>query len=238
MRAALRVPSIVAIVVAAAGFGVMTALWLLLPQNQSIPGHWDYTSGTLGDALVLPLLVGALLSLLRSVPPTNNEQFVGFGGASIGALGGLAVQYSWLADNHPRVNWVLPEPGRFSVPGWYHATFLVVMSSGIAAAYLIALTRMRDARRRGDQPAVLVPTAFFSGSAALFLGLVVFDSTPSASTSSSITTIAVCCGALTTALLPLTLVTPGRARGLVAAQSAGLLAGLAVLALVIATWTR
>lgn len=238
MQAALRVPSLAAIAVSGAGFGVMTALWILLPQDNAIPGHWDYASGTLGDALVLPVLVGSLLSLLGSFPPTPTDKIAGAVGASIGACGGLAVQYSWLADNHPRLNWVLPEPGRFSVPGWYHAAFLVVVSSGIAAAFLLALARMREARRSGKQRAGLVPSALFSGSTALFLALVVFDSTPSASTSSSITTISVCCGALATALLPLTLATPGRTRSLVAAQGAGVLGGLAVLALVIAIWPR
>ena len=56
-------PPHVALAVLALGFVPMTGFAVFGTHPVGMPGHWDYISGTLGDALVLPFLVGLLWSL-------------------------------------------------------------------------------------------------------------------------------------------------------------------------------
>jgi hypothetical protein len=107
-------------------------------------------------------------------------------GAIVGALAGAAVQASWFLDADPQVNWTLPAPHTFSAPGWYHAGFFVAFSSFAASSLLLMVGRLRSA---GPDVDVRTEVTVLVGAVACFLGLVVADSWPSASTSSSAVTI-------------------------------------------------
>lgn len=232
MLSPLRFSCLTAVAVCAAGFGVMTVLWYVTPQDNSLPGHWDYISGTLGDALVLPVLAGALTYMVRLLPASLAQVTAAAAGAVLGAAGGVAVQYSWLADPAPRRNWVLPQSGVFSVAGWYHAAFLVALSATITAGYAVVLARLHKTRDEGVLLHLRPSLAVFSAAVPLFLGLVVLDSWRSAATSSSMTTIAVCLTAVVLALLPLPLAAGRVLARLLPAQVVGVLVGVGLASLV------
>ena len=238
VRSPWRVSCLVALAVGLASFGVMTLFWYLLQQDLSLPGHWDYASGTLGDALVLPLLVGALTYLLCSLPSSARDSVACSIGAVVGLAGGAAVQFSWLADPSPRLNWVLPEPETFSLPGWYHAVFLVLLSGAVGAAYCTALVRLGSTDSEEVVRAARLPVGVFCGAVTAFLFLVVLDSIPSAGTSSSTTTIVLCGASIAAALLPLSLAAHRSLNVLLPAQAIGVAAGLSFNVLVAILWPR
>ena len=221
-------------VVCVCGFGIMTSLWYLLPQNSEIPGHWSYAAGTVGDAIVLPVIAGALTYMVAALPGCRTDRKAAIIGAVLGAAGGMTVQYSWIADADPRLNWVLPKPGTFSIPGWYHASFLVMVSTATCSAYLVLAIRLRPANAdmiRG----LRWPMGVFSAATPLFLSLVILDSTPSTYTSSSMTTIVMCGLGILASLLPLSLATR-HIRQIVPVQIAGVIVGTVLIKLVFTLW--
>lgn len=238
MLSPLRFSFLTASAVCVAGFGVMTTLWYVTPQDRSLPGHWDYISGTLGDALVLPVLAGALTYMILLLPNGRAQVAAAAAGAVLGAAGGVAVQYSWLADPAPRQNWVLPQPEVFSTAGWYHAAFLVALSAAITAGYAVVLARLHRTRDEGILLRIRPPLAVFSAAVPLFLALVVLDSWPSAATSSSTTTITVCLTAVVLALLPLPLAAGRALARLLPAQAVGVLISVGLASLVMLFWQR
>lgn len=217
-----------AIGVFASGFGVMTSLWYALPRDPAIPGHWDYLSATVGDAVVLPALAGSLAYSVLALPPTPWDQLLAAVGGLTGAVVGAFVQFSWLADPRPRRNWVLPRPGRFSAPGWYHAFFLVVLSGAICAAYCVLLVRLRSVTVPAQVADVRWSIGLYSACAPAFLGLVIADSRQSAETSSSRATIAVCTVTFVAAVVPVWLATLRFASVLLPVQLAGVVTGIAL----------
>jgi hypothetical protein len=192
---------VVALVFLLGGFGVT---WLLVGSSRRHPAMWDCWSGTVGDGLLLPLVVYGLTrgcSLLadegRAPSPWS------FLGGLVGAGLGGASQLAWFAGPDPRLNWMLVRAHTFSLIGWYHTGFVTLAGCYVAGAVVEILLR---ARRAGCLPsrrpiaagassaswraavlagngAALVVTA-----AALFVVAVLADSSPSASTSSSTVT--------------------------------------------------
>lgn len=181
-------PVAVGVTVLALGFGVMSVLAVVGNTHDDLPGHWDYLSGTWGDALLLPLLGSSLLWLVLNLPESRfDARAVGYG-ALVGMGGGVAVQASWLADSDPELNWMLVAPHTFSLPGWYHAGFLIVVASGYSALGFLAIVRLRFAKETAKfHQAVLLITASVSA----FITLVIADSLRTAWTKSSGTTITV-----------------------------------------------
>lgn len=82
----------------------------------------------------------------------------------------------------------MPHPRSFSPPGWYHAVFFVITATLVGG---LALRAAAIVRRGASADAVDLfrPLAVLVGCATCFLGLVVADSLPTASTGSSIVTI-------------------------------------------------
>ncbi|MGK2321192.1 hypothetical protein [Gordonia rhizosphera] len=170
------------------GFGV-TAVAALLVDHGDLPGMWDYLGGTLGDGLLLPIIVFGLIRGLqrlggRSLRPLSWLV------ATLSALGGLISQYMWLADPEPRLNWMLIDIGTFSKIGWYHCVFLIMISGLLAG---LACEILFLARECGRSQAVATISGDGAGivSACLagFIAAIVSDSSPSLSTSSSVSTV-------------------------------------------------
>jgi hypothetical protein len=123
-------PVLTGLAVLVLGSGVMGTEWALKKQAPGIPGWTSFTGTTVGDTLLLPVLAASLVAAFRYLPATGRgtEKYILRFGAFTGALGGLAVQLSWLLDDKPRLSWVLPRAHHFSLAGYYHAIFLIAAS--------------------------------------------------------------------------------------------------------------
>jgi len=112
--------------------------------------------------------------------------------AVTGGLVGLATQVLWLLDDHPRLNWTLPEPHRFNGAGIYHGVYLVIMSAVFAGLWISVVRRVRAAARASDVidwPAVSAGVAVALISGGGFAALVVTDNQVSAGADSSKSTL-------------------------------------------------
>lgn len=213
----------------AGGFGMMTTFWYALPRDDALPGHWDYPSGTIGDAILLPMVVGSLILMVRALPRCPWDRTAVLTGSAAGLLAGAVEQYLWLADSNPRLNWVLPAPGSFSLPGWYHAAFLVVTSAMMTGLFSVLLVRLRSAPLERPEPRRFRwLVAVFSATVTVFLSLVILDSLPSIATSSSRATVALCVTALVVPIAALTRARPAGFSHLLAPQLNGAVAALAL----------
>jgi len=170
----------------------MTAFSIVMPTNPDLPGHWQYLSGTLGDAVLLPTLVGALVHSAALLRPGRRDKLVAGLGAIGGALAGALVQYAWWADPSPQTNWTLPAPHTFSAPGWYHAAFFVAVSAATAGGAVLLVARIIRDPARVDERDWGRSFALFLAAGSAFLTLVVADSWGSADTSASTATLIGC----------------------------------------------
>lgn len=174
-----------------AGFGVLWAFWLSgdWPTEN---GLFDYRSATIGDGLLLPLIVGVLIAAIVATPPSPGDRRNGCLGLAIGFLAGAATQAGWLADDSPNLNWTLPAPHEFNAPGWYHALFLSAASGLLLALGAMASTRIRFARRSDDRQAERLASSPWLGvllAASLTLvGLLVADNGEASGTAAGMTT--------------------------------------------------
>lgn len=131
-----------------AGFGVLNVFYLTRSDSPQLRGLYTYWSATLGDGLLLPVAVFSLIRALRA-PGVKGVRLFATTGAMVGVLSGIGLQYSWLSDPHPALNWTLPAPGHFNAAGWYHAAFLTGMCgllTGLAAALIKTISADRDTR--------------------------------------------------------------------------------------------
>ncbi len=188
-------PWVAAAGVLSAGFCSLGLIWLVGDWEEGQPGFPDYVSGTVGDAVLLPALVYFLAWSRERVVGTVGESpslRASLTYALLGAVPGAAVMASWLLDDDARLNWSLPEPGRFSLAGWWHAVFLVLVCGLLAEHALTAilgLRRLRSTAAATHQTYVRHPVVpSISALAVAFCGLAVYDSLPSATTFASIST--------------------------------------------------
>ncbi|WP_405973286.1 hypothetical protein OG496_31200 [Streptomyces sp. NBC_00988] len=127
------------------GFGALAVLYHFNAGDNDLSGLYTFRSATIGDGLLLPLLA---YSLVRSVSPprewNKSELRIIFGAGSLAALGGAVLQLQWLLNTRPRLNWTLPAPHVFNLPGWYHAMFLIICCGsffGLAVAVWLRARR-------------------------------------------------------------------------------------------------
>ena len=77
----------------------------------------DYSSGMVGDAVLVPILNVAVLAFLRQTPPPDGTPLVpvalGVGVLTTLALHTLQARLGW-------VNWSMPLPNRWTFPGQWH----------------------------------------------------------------------------------------------------------------------
>ena len=140
-----KLPAVMGIAVLALGSGIMGPLWAVTKEAPGIPGWGSFTGTTVGDTLLLPVLAASLLASFRYLPSAQRraESLVLACGAFIGAAGGLALQLSWVLDTKPRLSWLLPHVHHFSSLGYYHATFLCVVSGILFALAFGTVYRIR-----------------------------------------------------------------------------------------------
>lgn len=159
------------------GSGVMSTISNLGPE-QPYPGWKQFKATTIGDTVLLPILASSLYIACRGVGARVATPSFRLG-ASVGALGGIALQASWLIDPKPRLTWVLPEVHRFSWQGWYHGAFLVLISGllvGLTARLLTFLWLARSTNPLMISEAARSPLmVVIVLCAALFGALVVLD---------------------------------------------------------------
>ena len=206
----LRWPLTASFVCMLGGFGVTGISALIVDVPPGVPSMYDYWSGTIGDLLLLPLIVFGLtraiglLSGRHGVVPSWWSVAAGMAGAAAGAISQLA----WLVDPEPRVNWMLIEPHVFSPIGWYHAAFVIVVAGYVTGATVELLLRARRLRRHTVPPRDRLISVLGGNGAAvvitagvLFAVTVVADSYVSRATSSSAATILALVGAFVAAAL-------------------------------------
>jgi hypothetical protein len=109
----------------------MNVFWILEADSTPHRGLYSYLSASIGDAICLPIIAGALTAARVTLPNAPGARAIGLLTASAAALATALTQASWLADPNPDLNWTLPAPHTFNAAGWYHAAFSVGL-----AAYL------------------------------------------------------------------------------------------------------
>lgn len=167
----LKSPTRSALLVLVAGFGGLFVLWLAGSWRRDLPGLFDYRSATIGDALLLPLIVGLLVaaaSRLRSAP---RERAWARLGAALGLGLAVTTQVLWLTDDGPRANWTLPEPHHFNFAGWYHAVFLCLASAAIGSLTILVARRIRAAAASGALDASVTRSPWLGALVASAVGL-------------------------------------------------------------------
>lgn len=132
------------------GFGAMNAFRLVIREDPGLKGLYDYFSSSWGDALLLPIIVGSLHEAIHQLPPAKGERIATIVGSLLGAAAGIKTQLDWLTDPNVDPNWTIPEPGLMNVAGWYHAAFLVGLSSYLSGQTARVAVRLADASRQGN----------------------------------------------------------------------------------------
>ena len=117
---------ITALVVCAAGFGAMNAIWFSSDYGLCERGLYYYRAATWGDGLFLPIGAGATVSWLRLSRKFRKTGALPAAVIScIAIVVGAAIQASWLINDDTQLNWTIPQPHMFNAAGWYHAAFFV-----------------------------------------------------------------------------------------------------------------
>jgi hypothetical protein len=177
-----------------AGFVPLALLGSLRNYQADLPGFWDYPSGTIGDALLVPTIVVGLLvqaQALRhwAVPSEWRWQILG---AVIGALGGAAVPLSWYLDPHTSSIWMLPEAHHYLLAGWWHLGFLTAVTALLGYLIVTVLGRLHRAPSAATGlPVGYSPTAmtFIVGAGLGMLMLIGRDAVAGGETAATATTI-------------------------------------------------
>jgi hypothetical protein len=203
-----RSPQAVALIVFIAGPGALLTFWVLgsWPTDR---GLFYYRSATIGDALLLPLIIGILVAVLgdKDLARRADERRWTIGAALLGLAGGVTSQALWLADNSPQTNWTLPHAHAFNAPGWWHAAFLSLMSAGLAALVVTATLRMRKTREvsgtRGESLASSPWLGILFAAGLLLVGLIVFDGARGGTTDAGLASLVSLAAATVVALLAL-----------------------------------
>jgi MFS family permease len=237
-RRARRSGLLAALAVLLLGFVSMTIFASRSRHPADLRGMWTYFSATVGDAVALPIAVGALAAAAALLPrPWARHHRVALIAAALGGVLGAGIQAIWLLDPHPKPNWTLPAAHVFIAAGWWHAAFFVavlIAVTGMIAHILARISSMPEATGRRDVRSALF-TALTAGAA--FLTLVAVDSWPSASTPSSAVSIAMSCAGYATAAIGLVVASGGHRRQMTVLVVGSLLTGilLAGLAVVVVT---
>ena len=129
------------------GFVALALLGSLRNYAYGLPGFWDYPSGTIGDALLVPgIIVGLLVQAqaLRAwrAPSERVRQIIG---GAVGAAGGAVVPVSWYLDPHARHIWMLPRAHHYLLAGWWHLVYLTAATGALGYLMVTVLGRLRRA---------------------------------------------------------------------------------------------
>lgn len=195
-----------------AGFGALLGFSIFTVKTPGLRGLFDYLSATWGDAVLLPVSMGALVYAYDQTPGQSFDRAIIAAGGLTGAVVGAATQVQWLADENPELNWTLPTPHHFNAAGVYHAVFLTTTSAVFGALWAGVIAR----RARTDSGPFLrrvdksIAVAFLSSLG--FVGLLLADNHGSAETRASHATVAAITSATAAAAIGLAVSSRWRAR--------------------------
>jgi hypothetical protein len=147
-RARYWIPACVGLAVLMLGYLSLLLFWELGVNPAGVPGLFQYRDATWGDGLLLPSLAALLVILIRRLPRTPRQWPTWIAG-TLGAAAGGSLILTWWADPHPSPNWTLPAPHNFTVPGKWHAAFLIAASGFFAAAWVELFRRVRSSEKGG-----------------------------------------------------------------------------------------
>ena len=179
------------LVLAVSGPGVLAVLWATRSWPKDERGFTSFRSGTVGDALLLPMTVFSLQLILDKCSRARGERRWAIAATAMGSTGGAAVQWVWWSDPNPPRQWGLSAPHSFSVAGAWHAAFFVAVSGLLCGLWAQCLFRVRKepvparARRAVTSPPVTaLVVALFT-----FAGLVSLDSSSSTGSASTLSSL-------------------------------------------------
>lgn len=129
------------------GFVALALLGSLRKYPDGLPGFWDYPSGTIGDALLVPTIIAGLLVQAQALRQwrTPSERPWQILGAAVGAVGGAAVPLSWYLDPHTRHIWMLPQAHHYLLAGWWHFGYLTAVTATLGYLIVTVLGRLHRA---------------------------------------------------------------------------------------------
>jgi len=99
------------------GFVMLATISLAIEPATGLPGMWDYWSGTVGDAVLLPIIIGGLTAAISRLKAysANGSRLPVTCVAFLGAALGVVSQATWLLDPTPRLNWMIVQPHTLSL---------------------------------------------------------------------------------------------------------------------------
>ena len=151
-----------------AGFGVMCFLYNHWLQTDAVlypglKGLFDYKASSWGDAICLPLIIGAGTAYItyfktRTASHSKAPVICGLLGALIGGI----VQYDWIASDTTLLNWSIPVQHQFNLAGWWHAGFFVGVCFAVLylAAYIFIIDIKLNPRK--ENAALIQETPVYS----------------------------------------------------------------------------
>jgi hypothetical protein len=141
------------------GFVALALLGSLRRYQPGLPGFWDYPSGTIGDAFLVPTMIAGMVVQAHALRDSRTSKELRWQliGGSIGAVGGLAVPLSWYLDPHTRHIWMLPGAHHYLLAGWWHLTYLTAATGALGLLLGTVLCRLRKARQ---SPATGLPVGY------------------------------------------------------------------------------
>jgi hypothetical protein len=143
-HARLRTCILVGACVVLPGFVTLALLGSLRTYPAGLPGFWEYPSGTIGDALLVPTIIVALVAQAQALRQWRKpgETWVQIVGAVLGAFGGIAVPLSWYLDPHTSHFWMLPRAHHYLLAGWWHLGYLTAATAGLGCLMVTVLGRL------------------------------------------------------------------------------------------------
>ena len=142
--ARMWVPIVSGLAVLMSGYVALLFFWAIDTRSVGIPGLFHYHDATWGDGLLLPCLAVCLQALIRQLdkPSRNWPTWTACGA---GGFAGALLIFTWWTDPHPSPNWTLPRPHDFTLPGQWHAAFLIAASAFFAGSWIELFRRIHAA---------------------------------------------------------------------------------------------
>ena len=97
----------------------MSTFAIVTDSPAGLRDFWSYRSATVGDAVLVPLLVFACLKLAPlGTRLTVRRSLLIIGAGLVGVSSGAALIFNSLITPKSDLNWTHPRPHFFNVPGW------------------------------------------------------------------------------------------------------------------------
>jgi hypothetical protein len=183
-------PVVSGLAVLTLGYVALRLFWKFGTYPAGVPGLFHYHAATWGDGLLLPVLAFCLWALIGQLDraPQRWPTWIAYG---LGALAGALLIFTWWRDPHPSPNWTLPGPHDFTLPGKWHAGFLIAASAFFAGSWVELFRRIRSSSETKAALALASPlTAGALGCTAAYAWLAASGSAGAARTASGLGSLA------------------------------------------------